>query len=254
MSFEYPRPTPVQKLRAVVFNIVFYANLIAFMVFGFFFYFTPRIWSIRALQAWARSSLWWLKVIVGTKIEVRGHDKIPKGPVLLVGKHQSLWDTFAVLPLVDDPAMVLKRELTYIPLFGWFALKFQMLAVNRGASASALRKLIADAKDRVSQGRQILIFPEGTRSRPGAKPDYKPGAAALYMKLDMPVIPFGLNSGLYWPRRQFIRYPGTIIIQFADPIKKGLDRRAFNNQIQSKIEILTDNLVTEGQRSDFSKS
>lgn len=253
MSFEYPRPTLAQKLRAIVFNIVFYVNLIVFMVVGFVFYFTPRIWSIRALQTWARSSLWWLKVIVGTKVEVRGHDKIPHGPVLLVGKHQSLWDTFAILPLVDDPAMVLKRELTYIPLFGWFALKFQMLAVDRGAAAAALRKLVGDAQEKVAQGRQIVIFPEGTRVAPGAKPDYKPGAAALYMKLDVPTVAFGLNSGLYWPRRQYIRYPGTIIIQFADPIAKGLDRRAFTKQIQSKIETVTNELVAEGKSNDFAE-
>lgn len=238
-------------VRSLLFNLVFYLNLIVFLVGGFMFFFTPRKWSIRALQVWARVSMWWMKIIVGTRVEVRGLDNLPDGACLVVGKHQSLWETFAVLPLVDDPAIVLKRELTFIPLFGWFAIKFGMIAVDRGAAASALRNLIKTAKKCVGQNRQILIFPEGTRKAPGAAPDYKPGAAALYLNLKVPAIPFGLNSGLYWPRRKFMRFPGTIIIEFGPQIEAGLKRRDFASRSQDAIEQITNKLVAEGRERDF---
>jgi len=253
MPAHSPRPGVGLIIRSLVFNVVFYLNLIVFLVAGFMFFFTPRKWSIRALQFWARVSLWWMGVIVGTKFEVRGLDHIPSGACLLVGKHQSLWETFALLPMVDDPAIVLKRELTYIPLFGWFALKFQMIAVDRGAGASALRNLMKAAQKSISQKRQILIFPEGTRKSPGDEPDYKPGAAALYLNLKVPAVPFGLNSGLYWPRRKFLRYPGTIIVEFGPAIESGLKRRDYAPRSQQAIEEITNRLVGEGLKNDFGK-
>ena len=238
-------------LRSLLFNAIFYVNLIAFMVFGCMFYVTPRPWSIAALQVWARASLWWLKVIAGTRFEVRGAEHIPHGAALVAGKHQSAWDIFALLPLLNDPAVVLKRELTWIPLFGWFALKFQMLPVDRDAGAGALKRLIARAKRAVEQNRQILIFPEGTRRAPDAEPDYKPGAAALYLQLDVPCIPFALNSGLYWPRRKFLRYPGTIIVEFLPAIPAGLKRRDYSEKLLTAIETATARLVAEGRDAEF---
>ena len=251
MPYEPPKPPTGIIIRSLIFNIVFYVNLIAFLVFGFVFFFTPRKWSIRALQVWARTSIWWMSVIVGTEYQVRGLENISPGACLIVGKHQSLWETFAFLPMVDDPAIVLKRELTWIPLFGWFAQKFQMIAVDRGAGSAALRNLIKSAKKAKEQNRQIFIFPEGTRSAPGAEPDYKPGAAALYLNLKMPAVPFGLNSGLYWPRRKFVRYPGTIIVEFGKPIPAGLRRKDFAARSSEEIEAITNRLVEEGIKADF---
>ena len=251
MRSDQVKPSVGLIIRSLVFNVVFYLNLILFLVLGFGFFFTPRKWSIRALQAWARASLWWMKVIVGTTYEVRGLEHIPAGACLLVGKHQSLWETFALLTMVDDPAIVLKRELTFIPLFGWFAIKFAMIAVDRGAAASALRNMIKTAKKAVSQNRQILIFPEGTRKAPDVEPDYKPGAAALYLNLKVAAVPFGLNSGLYWPRRKFLRYPGTVLVEFGPAIPPGLRRKDFSTESQDMIEAITRRLVMEGRKNDF---
>ncbi len=232
--------------RSLLFNVVFYINLVVFLVLGFWFMFTPRSWSMAALKTWARSSLWWMRLITGTKMEVRGREHMPQAGGLLAGKHQSAWDIFALLPLMADPALVLKRELTFIPVFGWFCLKFKMIAVDRAAGPSALKKMIADARQAVADQRQILIFPEGTRKAPGAEPDYKPGATALYMQLGVPCTPFALNSGLYWPRRQFIRRPGTIIVEFLPPIEAGLPRKEFSTRLQAQIEDATNRLVAEG--------
>lgn len=234
-------------LRSLIFNIVFYVNLTLFLVLGSVFFATPRKWSIRALQVWARSSLWWLRIICGTTIEVRGLQNIPAGAILVAGKHQSFWETFAILPYLDDPCMVLKKELTWIPFFGWFIFKFRMIAVERSAGSAALRKLMARGQAELARGRQIVIMPEGTRRSPDAPPDYKPGAAALYAVLGCPCLPFALNSGLYWPRRKFWRYPGAIILEFLPVIPQGLPRKAFQERLQNTIETATTRLVAEGR-------
>jgi 1-acyl-sn-glycerol-3-phosphate acyltransferase len=232
-------------LRSLLYNIVFYVNLVLFLVIGSPFYLTPRKWSIRALQAWAKTSLWWLKLICGTTYEVRGRENIPEGAVLVASKHQSTWDTFALLPLFDDPAMVLKRELVFIPLFGWFIPKFRMIPVERSSGAAALKSMVARAKEAARMGRQIVIFPEGTRRPPGAPPDYKPGAVALYLKLGLKCLPIALNSGVFWPRRKFLRYPGKIVVEILPPIEAGLKRQDFSQRLEAAIETATARLVAD---------
>jgi 1-acyl-sn-glycerol-3-phosphate acyltransferase len=234
-------------LRSLIFNIVFYVNLVLFLVIGSPFYLTPRKWSVRALQAWATTSLWWLKVICGTRVELRGRENIPQGALLVAAKHQSLWDTFALLPLFDDPAVVLKRELVFIPLFGWFIPKFRMIPIERSSGATTLKKMMARAKEEAERGRQIVMFPEGTRRPPDAPPDYKPGAVALYLKLGLPCLPIALNSGLYWPRRKFLRRPGTIVVEILPIIEAGLSRREFSARLETAIETATTRLVREAR-------
>jgi 1-acyl-sn-glycerol-3-phosphate acyltransferase len=182
-------------------------------------------------------------------MEVRGRENLRPGPVLLAGKHQSAWDIFALLPLLDDPALVLKRELTFIPLFGWFCLKFRHIVVERRAGATAIKKMIADAKTAIAMRREVMIFPEGSRKAPDAPPDYKPGAAALYTQLGVECIPFALNSGVFWPRRQLIRRPGTIVVEFLPPIQPGLTRKQFEARLQHDIETATSRLVAEARNS-----
>ena len=228
-------------LRSLIYNIVFYVNLVLFLVLGSPFYLTPRKWSVRALQAWASTSVWWLRIICGTRMEVRGAENIPQGAVLVAAKHQSTWETFALLPLFDDPAMVLKRELVFIPLFGWFIPKFRMIPIERSSGAATLKKMVARAKEAAAMGRQIVIFPEGTRRPPEASPDYKPGAAALYLQLGLACLPIALNSGVFWPRRKFMRYPGTIVLE------AGLKRREFSQRLEAAIEPATARLVREGR-------
>jgi 1-acyl-sn-glycerol-3-phosphate acyltransferase len=234
-------------LRSVIFNAVFYLNLIVFLVLGLPLFICPRRWAIAGLKLWATTSVWLLEFTCGTKMEVRGRQHIPTGAVLIAGKHQSFWETFAILPLLDDPCMVLKRELTFIPLFGWFILKFRMIAVERSAGSSALRNLVKRGKQEVAAGRQIVIMPEGTRKGPDDAPDYKPGAAALYSQLAVQCVPFGLNAGLFWPRRKFLRHPGTIVVEFLPAIPAGLPRGEFQQRLQRVIEASTSALVAEAR-------
>ena len=241
-------------LRSIIFNLAFYVNLILFLVLGSVFFITPRKWSISALQAWARSSLWLLRVICDIHIEVRGQQNIPQGAILVAGKHQSVWETFAILPYFEDPCMIVKRELSWIPFFGWFIFKFRMIAVERSAASAALRKLLARGVEELAAGRQIVIMPEGTRQAPDAPPAYKSGAAALYGTLGCPCLPFALNSGLFWPRRKFLRLPGTIILEFLPPIPSGLPRKPFQQRLQTEIETATARLVAEGRIAVRSKN
>lgn len=235
------------KLRSVVFNFVFYVNLAVFLLAGSWLLLAPRRWAMAGLRAWAQASLWWLKVICGLSMEVRGREHLIAGACLCAGKHQSAWETFALVPVLQDPAIVLKRELAFIPLFGWFALKFRMITLNRSAGPQALKGLIAQARKAAAGGREVVIFPEGTRKAPDAPPDYKPGAAALYLGLGLPCVPFALNSGHFWPRRSLIRRPGKVILEFLPPIPPGLPRREFQARLESQVEAATARLAAEAR-------
>jgi 1-acyl-sn-glycerol-3-phosphate acyltransferase len=233
--------------RSLLFNAVFYVHIFVCMVAYLPLLLAPRKILLRAVQAWARSNLWLLKVLTGTRVEFRGRERIPPGPLLVAAKHQSLWETFALLTVFDDPAFVLKRELMWLPLFGWLAWKAEMVPVDRGAGSSALADMNERARAEALRGRQILIFPEGTRRAPGAEPAYKFGIAHLYANLGLPCLPVALNSGLFWPRRRFIRSPGTIVVEFLEPIPHGLPRKEFLDQLQACIEAASSRLMAEGE-------
>ncbi len=242
---------PVLYIRSLFFNIAFYLVLIIFLIVSLPVFLCSHKYVVAVLHMWGRTSFILMRLFVGISVEIRGREHIIPGALLVASKHQSLWETFALLTLFDDPAIVLKKELTYIPLFGWFTLKLKLLTVDRSAGSSALRHLIHQAKSAKDSGRQIIIFPEGTRKTPGAEPDYKPGVAALYKSLEISCLPVALNSGLYWPRRSFLRHPGTIIVEFLPPIAAGIARKEFMNRLETAIEDATTRLVTEGRTRDF---
>lgn len=247
-----PTKPPNQALvivRSVAFAVVFYLVTALFLVVGSPLLLGPRRWAMAGLDLHGRTCILLLRLIAGTHMEVRGREHLPKGACLVAAKHQSAWDTFALIPLFRDPAVVLKAELTSIPLYGWFCRKFEHIIVSRERAAIALKAMLATSKERAAEGREILIFPEGTRSPPGAPPDYKPGIVALYETLALPCIPLALNSGVFWPRRSLLRYPGTIIVEFLEPIPPGLDRKSFRALLESRIENATARLIAEAGNS-----
>ena len=199
--------------RSLLFNILFYVTTTLFVVLGSPLFFAPRRWAMAALAGHGRFELWLLKVVCGIKLEVRGREKLPQGACLVAAKHQSAWETFGLIPLFRDPALLMKRELFWIPFHGWFSHKFGMIPVDRDKGPAALRRMVREAKLRVAQGREIIIFPEGTRRAPGAPPDYKTGVVLLYETLQIPCVPLALNSGAFWPRRSLSLRPGTIVVR-----------------------------------------
>ena len=224
-----------------------------FLIFGSPLLLMSRPVAMMGLIAHANACCWLLRVIAGTELEVRGLEHLPVGAALIASKHQSAWDTFGLIPLLHDPALVMKAELGRIPLYGWFARKFGMILIPREKRAAALKQLLRDAKARAADGRHILIFPEGSRQAPGAPPDYKSGIAALYEALDVPCVPIALNTGMFWPRRSFIRRPGRMIVEFLPPIPAELPRQAFMQTLQDRIETATARLVAEAKSSDLEK-
>jgi 1-acyl-sn-glycerol-3-phosphate acyltransferase len=234
--------------RSIVFNILFYLNLLVHFVVATPTLVLPRAVLRAVIRFWARSNIWLLRVVCGITVEFRGLERIPRGPLLVASKHQSLWETFALLPLFEDPAFILKRELMWIPFWGWFAWKVRMIPVDRGRRSQALADMTVYARAELARNRQIIIFPEGTRRAPGAEPNYKFGVVHLYTETGTSCLPIALNSGLYWPRRSFLRHPGTIRVEALDPIAPGLDKQAFAERLQGVIETATARLVAEGER------
>ncbi len=237
------------RARSVLFLLVFYINTAVFLIVGSPLLFGPRKWAMAGLKAHGLASVWWLKMICGTRMTVRGLEKLPPGPVIVAAKHQAAWDTFALVPLMRDPAMVMKNELMSIPLYGWFSRKFGMIPVRRETGPAALRTMLQDARDRAADGREIVIFPEGTRRAPGAPPQYFSGVGMLYDALAVPCFPVALNSGLYWPRHSILRYPGEIIVEFLDPLPAKLPRREFLARLETDIETATLRLQREALSS-----
>ncbi len=235
-------------VRSLVFNIAFYLSLIAQMIVALPVLLLPRAWGIVVVYNWARSSLWLLKLIVGTDVEIRGRENIPAGNAIIASKHQSFWEAFALIPLLTNFAFILKRELEWIPMFGWFSMKFRMIAVKRGDRSRAVSNLVAAVRDAIRlSDRHIVIFPEGTRRAVGAEPRYKTGIAAIYTEVGLPVVPVALNSGLFWPRRKFLRHPGAVSVEILPPIEPGLDAETFLATLEDRIETATDRLVADAR-------
>ena len=235
-------------LRSLLFNAAFYLNTLIYLIIALPTFFMPYWAIVGVAKSWGRTNLFLLRVICGIKAEFRGVDKIPKGGLLVASKHQSSWETFALLWLFDDPTFILKRELQWIPLFGWFTIKGRMVPVRRGKGSVALAEMAERARIELAKGRQIVIFPEGTRRAAGAEPRYKIGVAHLYEAGGVPCLPIALNSGLFWPRRTFLRMPGTVIVDILDPIPPGLPKEQFFALLQDKIEDATARLIAQGRR------
>ena len=236
--------------RSLIFDLLFYVTTALFVVLGSPLLFGPRRWAMAALAIHGRFELWLLKAIVGMRLEVRGAEKLPKGACLVASKHQSAWETFGLIPLFRDPALLMKRELFWIPFHGWFSHKFEMIPVDRDKGPAALRRMLREAQKRVADGREIVIFPEGTRRAPGAPPDYKTGVILLYEALGVPCVPLALNSGVYWPRRSLIRRPGTIVVEFLDPIPPGLPKGEFLKRLIDSIETASARLLAEANAKE----
>ncbi|MEJ2434313.1 MAG: lysophospholipid acyltransferase family protein, partial [Pseudolabrys sp.] len=200
-------------------------------------------------KTWGRINLLLLRAVVGLDYEIRGREKIPPGAVLVAAKHQSTWETFALLPLFDDPTFILKRELQWIPIFGWYTVKGRMVPVDRRAGAQALTAMTERARIELARGRQLIIFPEGTRRPAGAEPRYKHGVAQLYVAEGVPCVPVALNSGLFWPRRSLKLRPGKVVVEILDSIAPGLDREVFFQRLKGEIEEATARLIEEARAS-----
>ncbi|HEY5306553.1 MAG TPA: lysophospholipid acyltransferase family protein [Pseudolabrys sp.] len=233
-------------VRSILFNALFYLNTAFWLLVALPTFFMPYRAILWIAKTWGRINLVLLRV-AGIDYEIRGREKIPSGALIVAAKHQSAWETFALLWMFDNPTFIIKRELQWIPIFGWLTIKGRMVPVDRSARSQALTAMTARAKIELSEGRQLIIFPEGTRRPAGADPRYKYGVAQLYAATGVPCLPIALNSGLFWPRRSILRFPGKVLVEILDPIAPGLDKDEFYKRVQNEIETASARLIAESK-------
>ncbi len=237
-------------LRSVIFNALFYLNLVVLMIVGVPTMLFGRRGVFALARLWGAVSVWLLETICGLRLEYRGVENIPPGAVLIAAKHQSFLETFALLKYAPDFAIILKRQLTRVPLFGLYLIVSQQIAIDRGRGRQALQQIAAAAKPVLAAGRQVFIYPEGTRRPPGAPPRYKQGVTTLYAETGAACLPVAVNTGLFWRRRGFLRRPGVAVIEYLPVIAPGLDPAVFTERVQSTIEAACARLNAEAIDKD----
>lgn len=235
-------------LRSALFNVLFFsATVLALLTLWPLLLLPPPDPALAAARLWARIVFALLRVVMGLRYEVRGDVTRLDGAALLASNHQSAWDTIVFFLLCPRPTYVMKKELMSIPLYGWFARRQGHIAVDRKAGAAAVRRLLRAAQAALAAGRQIVLFPQGTRVAPGERRPYQPGIAALYQSLHVPVVPLALNSGLFWARRSFLKRPGRIVVEILPEIPAGLPRTEFLRTLEDCIETATQQLIEESR-------
>jgi len=234
-------------IRSLLFNTFFFVWSALIIATGWILLPFPRRVLRAHIGMWPKLNFPMMRWLVGTRFEVRGRENIPNEPVIFAAKHQSAWDTMFFLWLDPANAYIMKAELARIPLWGWYMRRCVHIMVDRAGGAGTMREMMRETKAVLADGRSVVIFPEGTRTAPGITGTYHPGVAALYGLNGAKVVPVALNSGLFWPRRSFLKKPGTIVIEFLEPMPAGLKRDVFLAELQSRVEAATRRLENEAQ-------
>jgi 1-acyl-sn-glycerol-3-phosphate acyltransferase len=230
--------------RSILYGLWYYALTVVLAILYIPLLALPRAALRGGIRIWARMLIWGMRVFGGVRLEVRGLEHLPKdAPVLLAAKHQSMFDVIPAFAYMPDALFVMRREFMRIPVFGWHNLKAGTIVIDREGQAQALRRMIADARDRFREPRQLLIFPEGTRTVPGAEPNYKPGVAGLYRDLDVACVPVATNTGVHISTSGVAKSPGTVVYEVLEPIPAGLKRADFMRVLQERIETASDALL-----------
>lgn len=234
----------MKLLRSLAVQAAFYLTFTVFALIALPFLLAPRRALWWALTTWSNA----LRAVLrlgGIRMEFRGLENLPPGGCIIACKHQSALETITMLGLFRNPTYVLKRELMWIPLFGWYASRAGMTPIDRAKRGEALKRLVASVKAAIAAGKQVVIYPEGTRRPVGAEPEYKGGIAILYREAKVPVVPVALNTGLFWPRNSLWRHPGTAVVEILPPIAPGLDMSSFQTRLVQTIEAASDRLLLE---------
>jgi 1-acyl-sn-glycerol-3-phosphate acyltransferase len=232
-------------VRSILFNVALYVNFLVQAIVFAPVLLLPERWFWPIGRFWVRSTLWLHRTICGIDDEIRGHENIPAGGFIVASKHQSAWETLRLIELFPLPSFILKRSLLWVPLFGWYLKKAGMIPVDRGGGSAAMAAMTEHARRAIREGRQIIIFPEGTRRSPLAPPQYRHGVARLYRDLGVQCLPVALNSGLFWPRRSLAHRRGTITLACLPAIPPGHDSETFLEELRGAIESTTEALIAE---------
>ena len=227
----------MNALRSLVFALIFYPGTVLFVLAAFPVAAVGGREPVRRhTRRWAAFHRWCAAAILGIRTRIEG--PVPEGAVLVAAKHQSMFETLEIVMLLDRPAVIMKRQLAEIPLFGRVTGMYGVIPIDRAGGATALRHMMRAAEDAIAEGRPIVIFPEGTRVAPGEQPPLQPGFAGLYRALKLPVVPLALDSGRVWPRRSFVKRPGIVTMRFGEAIAPGLKRDEIEARLHEAINVL----------------
>ncbi len=242
----------MNTIRSVIFFLWLYGMMTIYALVCLPVMLVSRAGARAGMRAYSRSVLFGLRWIMGITVEIRGREHIPSGAVLVAGKHQAMLDVFIPIIMFQDALMVMKEELLWYPGLGWYALRSKMIAIQRGGTARTVKKMVAQAKVRIHEGkgRQLVIFPEGTRGAPGEKTEYHPaGTRAFYKALNLPLLPVATNSGLCWKARGITRRPGHVVYEALPVIEPGLGHKEMLERLEREIEAASDRLLDEGLKA-----
>jgi 1-acyl-sn-glycerol-3-phosphate acyltransferase len=230
-------------LRSLFFNVTLLGVTLVMCFLLIWTLVLPRNWMLWAVHIWLLQITWIERYVGGIRYRIVGRDNVPAGACIIAAKHQSAWETFKLHLLFGDPAVVLKKELLNIPIWGWYLRRSGVIPIDRKARGQAISGMMEAAHKAVAAGRKIVIFPQGTRTKPGEDRPYKNGIVALYQELNVPVVPMALNSGLLWPKDSFIKKPGLITIEFLPPIPRGLPREEMMARLREELEAASQRLI-----------
>jgi 1-acyl-sn-glycerol-3-phosphate acyltransferase len=215
-------------------------------VFGLWTTLLPRRWLNRVIIVWGYSVSWLEKQILGLTYQVKGVENLPQGACIVAAKHESMWETCKMFGILGDAAIVLKAELTRLPILKWYASASGMIPIDRGGRVKTLSIMMKAAHAAAEEGRKIVIFPQGTRVPPLEKRPYRTGIAGIYQELELPIVPLALNSGLYWSKGEKIIKSGVITMEFLPPIPAGLPRQEMMKRLEEALETASDRLAKQG--------
>lgn len=236
---------PLIILRSVIFQIVFFSNCVFWFLFASLAWLMPSGAMMWMARVWGVSTMYLHELITGARVVIRGTERIAEGPILVAAKHQSAWETMGLIPFFPRPTYIFKRELLYVPLFGWHMLKAQQVPIDRGDRASAMNSIRRGVQRAIAAGAHIIIFPEGTRRKVGAAPAYRFGVARIYEAAGRSCQPVAILSGRAWPRNTLLHYPREIVMEFLDPIPADLPSTEFFRILETRIEAGMDRLMAE---------
>ena len=237
----------MQAIRSLIYVFLFVSWSTFIVILNAIFMPFPRSVSQATIRVWMYGTMMLLRVVVGLRYEIRGMERVPEGPVIFASKHQYAWDTAIYYMFDKDPAYILKKELLKIPLYGLTLRKAEHIAIDRDGGMSTLKHVLRETRRAIQEKRSVIIFPEGTRTLPGEPRTYQPGVAAIYKDAGVPLIPVALNSGSFWGRSGYIKYPGCIVMEFLPPIPSGLNRKVFMKELQQQVDEASERLRLEAE-------
>ncbi len=237
----------MNRIRSIVFTIVIALVAVLFTIVFLPAAFAGEKTTKRIIRWWTHFALGAMRVIAGVTFRIEGRENIPAGGALIVSNHQSLWETIAINALFSHPIVILKKELLKIPVYGWWAVRAGNIAIDRNGGAKELRRLRQETAARIANGAQVVVFPEGTRVKPGETTPYQPGVAGIYLAANAPCVPVAHDSGRFWAKLAGALNPGVITMRILKPIPPGLDRREFQRTIEARINAARPDLEEAAQ-------